>query len=61
MTAKLPDQKILAGKIIEGIEFIGTTADLLHTYGIWDETCSSSTFSLISKYAPLIEKSTRDV
>ena len=41
---------------MEGIEFIETVADLLGTYGIWDEICSSQIFSLISIHAPLIEK-----
>ena len=50
-----PDNKDLAEKIIEGIEFIETAADLLGTYGIWDEICSSQIFSLISIHAPLIE------
>ena len=40
---------------MEGIEFIETAADLLGTYGIWDEICSSQTFSSISIHAPLIE------
>ena len=35
-----PDNKDLADKIMEGIEFIETAADLLGTYGIWDEICS---------------------
>lgn len=51
------DDKNLVGKIIEGIEFIKTEADLLETYGIWDETCSSNIFSLIAKYATLIQNS----
>ena len=42
-------------KIMEGIEFIETAADLLGTYGIWDKICSSQIFSLISTHAPLIE------
>ena len=50
-----PNNKDLADKIMEGIEFIETTADLLGTYGIWDEICSSQTFSLISIHASLIE------
>ena len=50
-----PDNKDLADKIMEGIEFIETAADLLGTYGIWDEICSSQTFSSISIHAPLIE------
>ena len=50
-----PDNKDLADKVMEGIEFIETAADLLGTYGIWDEICSSQTFSLTSIHAPLIE------
>ena len=45
----------LAQKIMEGIEFIKTEPDLLDTFGIWDETCSSKIFSLITHYAPLIQ------
>ena len=47
-----PDNKDLVEK---GIEFIETAADLLGTYSIWDEICSSQIFSLISTHAPLIE------
>ena len=50
-----PDNKDLADKIMEGIKVIETAADLLGTYGIWDEICSSQTFSLISIHVPLIE------
>ena len=50
-----PDNKDLADKIMEGIEFIETAADLLGTYRIWDEICSSQTFSSISIHAPRIE------
>ena len=50
-----PDNKDLVEKMIEGIEFIETAADLLGTYSIWDEICSSQILSLISIYAPLIE------
>ena len=49
------DKKDLAEKIIEGIKFIETAANLLGTYGIWDEICSSQIFSLISIHAPLIK------
>ena len=52
--SRSPD-KDLADKIMGGIEFIETAADLLGTYGIWDEICSSQIFSLISVHAPLIE------
>ena len=45
----------LAQKIMEGIELIKTESDLLDTFGIWDETCSSKVFSLITHYAPLIQ------
>ena len=49
------DNKDLAKKIIEGIEFTETAADLLGTFGIRDEICSSQLWSLISIHAPLIE------
>lgn len=48
------DNKSLANKIIEGIECITTEADLLETYSIWNEQCSSRIISLINTYAPLI-------
>ena len=47
-------EKNLLQKIMEGIEFIEKESDLLDTYGIWDETCSSKVFSFITKYAPLV-------
>jgi len=47
-------EKNLLQKIMEGIEFIENESDLLDTYGIWDETCSSKVFSFITKYAPLV-------
>ena len=50
-----PDNKDLADKVMEGIEFIETAAGLLGICGIWDEICSSQIFSLISIHAPLIE------
>ena len=53
----ISDDGNIAGKILEGIEFIKTEADLLETYGIWDETCSSRIFYHITKYAPLIQDS----
>ena len=49
-----PVEADLARKIINGIEYIQTESDLLETYGLWNETCSSNIFSLISKYAPLL-------
>ena len=50
-----PDNKDLVEKMIEGNEFVETAADLLGTYSIWDEICSSQILSLISIHAPLIE------
>ena len=35
----------LVEKIMAGIEFIETESDLLETYGIWNERCSSKIFS----------------
>lgn len=51
------EDKNLVDKIIEGIEYIKTEADLLETYGIWDETCSAQVFSYITEYAPMIQDS----
>jgi len=48
-------EKNLLQKIMEGVEFIETESDLLDTYAIWDETCSSKIFFFITKYAPLVE------
>ena len=45
----------LPQQIMEGIEYIETELDLLDTYGIWGETCSSKIFSFITHYAPLIQ------
>ena len=53
-------EKNVLEKIMEGIDFIETEADLLDDYKIWNETCSSNIFSFISKYAPLIEDNTSD-
>ena len=43
----------LVEKIMAGIEFIETESDLLETYGIWNEQCSSKIF-FISDYAHLL-------
>lgn len=51
------EDKNLADKIVDGVEFIKTEADLLDTYGIWNETCSSQIFSHITSYAPMIQDS----
>lgn len=51
------EDKNLADKIINGVEFIKTEADLLDTYGIWNETCSSQIFSHLTNYAPMIQVS----
>ena len=45
----------LAQKVMEGTEFMKTESDMLDTFGIWDETCSSKIFSLITHYATLIK------
>ena len=44
----------IVDKIMEGIEYLETEADLLLTYDIWDEDMSSKIFELILTYAPLI-------
>lgn len=45
--------KNLAAKVMEGVEFIASEADLLKSFGIWDETCSSRIFSLISEHTAM--------
>ena len=42
--------KNLPAKVIEGVEFIASEADLLKSFGIWDEACSSEIFSPISEH-----------
>ena len=42
--------KNLAAKVMEGVEFIASEADLLKSFGIWNETCFSEIFSLISEH-----------
>ena len=44
--------KNLAAKVMEGVEFIESEADLLKSFGIWDETCSQI-FSLISEHTAM--------
>ena len=44
----------IVDKIMEGIEYLETEADLLLTYDMWDEDISSKIFELILTYAPLI-------
>lgn len=43
----------VADKIVDGVEYIATESDLLESYGVWDETCSSRIFSVITTHAPL--------
>ncbi|XP_068761461.1 ATP-dependent DNA helicase Q1-like [Montipora capricornis] len=43
----------LAAKVMEGVEFVASEADLLKSFGIWDETCSSQIFSLISEHTAI--------
>lgn len=43
----------VADKIVDGVEYIATESDLLESYGVWDETCSSRIFSIITTHAPL--------
>jgi len=45
--------KNLAAKVMEEVEFIESEADLLKLFGIWDETCSSQIFSLISEHTTM--------
>lgn len=45
--------KDLAAKVMEGVEFVASEADLLKSFGIWDETCSSQIFSLISEHTAI--------
>ena len=44
----------IVDKIMEGIEYLETEADLLLTYDMWDEDISSKIFELVLTYAPLI-------
>ena len=44
--------KNLAAKVMEGVEFIESEADL-KSFGIWDETCSSRIFSLIPEHTAM--------
>ena len=46
--------KNLAAKVMEEVEFIESEADLLKLFGIWDETCSSQIFSLISEHTTIL-------
>lgn len=43
----------LVTKVMEGVEYIESETDLLKTFGIWDEICSSQIFSLICKHTTL--------
>ena len=45
--------KNLATKVMEGVEFIKSEADLLKLFGIWDEACSSQISSLISEHTTM--------
>ena len=45
--------KNLATKVMDGVEFIESEADLLKSFGIWEEACSSQIFSLISEYTAM--------
>ena len=45
--------KNLATKVMERVEFIESQADLLKSFGTWDEACSSQIFSLISEYTAM--------
>ena len=45
--------KDLAAKVMEGVEFVASEADLLKSFGIWDETCSSQISSLISEHTAI--------
>lgn len=43
----------LAENIVSQVEYIETESDLLHSFGMWDEVCSSKIFSIITKYTSL--------
>ena len=43
----------LPAKVMEGVEFIASEADLLKSFGIWDEACSSEIFSLTSEHTAM--------
>ena len=45
--------KNLATKVMDGVEFIKSEADLLKSFGIWEQACSSQNFSLISEYTAM--------
>ncbi|XP_068691597.1 recQ-like DNA helicase BLM [Montipora foliosa] len=45
--------KDLAAKVMEGVEFVASEVDLLKSFGIWDGTCSSQIFSLISEHTTI--------
>ena len=45
--------KDLAAKVMEGVEFVASEADLLKSFGIWDEHFSSQIFSLISEHTAI--------
>ena len=61
MLFSFSNENNLLQKIMEGIEYIEKESDLLNTFGIWDETCSSKIFSFITQYAPLIQGETSDI
>jgi hypothetical protein len=42
--------KDLADNIVKQVEYIETESDLLNSFGIWDEVCSSKIFALISEH-----------
>ena len=45
--------KNLATKVMERVEFIESEADLLKSFGTWDEACSSQNFPLVSEHTTM--------
>ena len=50
----------LADNIVKQVEYIETESDLLNSFGIWDEVCSSKIFALISEHTLCDGVATRD-
>ena len=50
----------LADNIVKQVEYIETESDLLNSFGIWGELCSSKIFALISEYTLCDDVITQD-
>ena len=48
--------KDLADNIVKQVEYIETESDLLNSFGIWDEVCSSKIFALISEHTLMCDE-----